>query len=95
MQCLQEPFVRSLLSYYNFCDATSPFDRRVTCLEWHPTHPKTLAVGSKGGDIFLWDFDTKKKKTFIQGVSSSAASVFFSLIINQKKDVMTMPSFVL
>ncbi|XP_070687348.1 DNA damage-binding protein 2 [Pempheris klunzingeri] len=65
-QCLQEPFVRSL-SFYHFHGATSPFDRRITCLEWHPTHPSTLAVGSKGGDIYLWDFEVPAKKTFIQG----------------------------
>ncbi|XP_034060769.1 DNA damage-binding protein 2 isoform X2 [Gymnodraco acuticeps] len=66
-QCLQEPFVRSLSSY-QFHGATSPFDRRITCLEWHPTHLTTLAVGSKGGDIYLWDFEAPGKKTFLQGM---------------------------
>ncbi|XP_035521463.1 DNA damage-binding protein 2 isoform X2 [Morone saxatilis] len=66
-QCLQEPFVRSLSSYH-FHGATSPFDRRITCLEWHPTHPTTLAVGSKGGDLYLWDFEEPTKKTLIQGM---------------------------
>ncbi|KAM8861343.1 DNA damage-binding protein 2 isoform 1-T1 [Synchiropus picturatus] len=65
-QCLQEPFVRSLSSYH-FNGSVSPFDRRITCLEWHPTNPTTLAVASKGGDIYLWDYDTPSKKTFIQG----------------------------
>ncbi|XP_010769752.1 DNA damage-binding protein 2 isoform X1 [Notothenia coriiceps] len=65
-QCLQEPFVRSLSSY-QFHGSTSPFDRRITCLEWHPTHLTTLAVGSKGGDIYLWDFEAPGKKTFLQG----------------------------
>ncbi|KAM7002222.1 DNA damage-binding protein 2 isoform 2-T4 [Tautogolabrus adspersus] len=68
-QCLQEPFVRSLSSYH-FHGATSPFDRRITCLEWHPTHPTTLAVGSKGGDIYLWDFEAPAKKTFLQGMGA-------------------------
>ncbi|CAK6961446.1 DNA damage-binding protein 2 [Scomber scombrus] len=66
-QCLQEPFVRSLSSYH-FHGATSPFDRRITCLEWHPTHPTTLAVASKGGDMFLWDYEMPAKQTFIQGM---------------------------
>ncbi|XP_030622430.1 DNA damage-binding protein 2 [Chanos chanos] len=65
-QCLQEPFIRSLGSYQLHRTA-SPFDRRVTCLEWHPTHPTTLAVGSKGGDIILWDYGALNKTTFIQG----------------------------
>ncbi|XP_059191391.1 DNA damage-binding protein 2 isoform X2 [Centropristis striata] len=68
-QCLQEPFVRSLASYH-FYGATSPFDRRITCLEWHPTHPTTLAVGSKGGDICLWDFEVPTKQTFLQGMGA-------------------------
>ncbi|XP_029378225.1 DNA damage-binding protein 2 isoform X1 [Echeneis naucrates] len=65
-QCLQEPFVRSLSSYH-FRGAASPFDRRITCLEWNPVHRTTLAVGSKGGDIYLWDFKLPTNKAFIQG----------------------------
>ncbi|XP_038838199.1 DNA damage-binding protein 2-like isoform X1 [Salvelinus namaycush] len=65
-QCLQEPFVRSLSSY-KLHRTASPFDRRVTCLEWHPTHPTTLAVGSKGGDVVLWDYSVLNKTSFIQG----------------------------
>ncbi|XP_039989679.1 DNA damage-binding protein 2 isoform X2 [Xiphias gladius] len=68
-QCLQEPFVRSLSSYH-FHSASSPFDRRITSLEWHPTHRTTLAVGSKGGDIYLWDFEVPTNKTFIQGMGA-------------------------
>ncbi|MBN3292027.1 DDB2 protein, partial [Polypterus senegalus] len=65
-QCLQQPFVRSLSSYKLFRVA-SPFTRRVTCLEWHPTHPSTVAVGSKGGDIILWDYEVLNKTTLIPG----------------------------
>ncbi|KAJ8002491.1 hypothetical protein DPEC_G00159460 [Dallia pectoralis] len=65
-RCFQEPFVRSLSSY-KLHRTSSPFDRRVTCLEWHPTHPSTLAVGSKGGDIVLWDYKALNKTSFIQG----------------------------
>ncbi|XP_023278315.1 DNA damage-binding protein 2 isoform X2 [Seriola lalandi dorsalis] len=68
-QCLQEPFVRSL-SAYHFHSATSPFDRRITCLEWNPVHHTTMAVGSKGGDIYLWDFKVPTNKTFIQGMGA-------------------------
>lgn len=65
-KCLQVPFVRSLESY-GLHRTASPFNRRITALEWHPTHPTTLAVGSKGGDIMLWNFDALNKTTFIQG----------------------------
>ncbi|KAG7245406.1 hypothetical protein INR49_010857 [Caranx melampygus] len=65
-QCLQEPFVRSLSSYH-FHSSTSPFNRRITCLEWHPTHHTTMAVGSKGGDIYLWDFEAPQIKLSFRG----------------------------
>ncbi|KAM8807174.1 DNA damage-binding protein 2 [Eudromia elegans] len=68
-QCLQLPFLRSLTSYRLFRTA-SPFDRRVTCLEWHPTHPSTVAVGSKGGDIILWDYEVLNKTCFIKGMGA-------------------------
>ncbi|KAI2653547.1 DNA damage-binding protein 2 [Labeo rohita] len=61
-----EPFIRSL-GTYKLHRTASPFDRRVTCLEWHPTHPSTVAVGSKGGDIILWDYD-KGAGDFIGGM---------------------------
>ncbi|XP_060619456.2 DNA damage-binding protein 2 isoform X1 [Anolis sagrei] len=65
-KCLQVPFVRSLHSYRLFRSA-SPFSRRITCLEWHPTHPSTVVVGSKGGDIILWDYEVLNKTCFIEG----------------------------
>lgn len=71
-QCLQLPFLRSLTSYRLFRTA-SPFDRRVTCLEWHPTHPSTVAVGSKGGDIILWDYEVLTKTCFIKGMGAGGA----------------------
>ncbi|XP_077566845.1 DNA damage-binding protein 2-like isoform X1 [Stigmatopora nigra] len=70
-QCLQEPFVRSL-NLYKHRASNAPFDRRITCLEWHPTHPTTLAVASKGGDIELWDYTLCGQKTFIQGMGAGA-----------------------
>ncbi|XP_053576306.1 DNA damage-binding protein 2 isoform X2 [Bombina bombina] len=65
---LQTPFLRSLASYILYC-SNSPFDRRVTTLEWHPTHPNTVAVGSKGGDIILWDYE-KLNNTLIPGIGA-------------------------
>ncbi|XP_077372861.1 DNA damage-binding protein 2 isoform X2 [Festucalex cinctus] len=64
-QCLQEPFVHSLSSY-RYCTSNRSFSRRVTCMEWHPTHPTTLAVGSKCGEIELWDFK-HGRRVFING----------------------------
>ncbi|KAI6053541.1 DDB2 [Marmota monax] len=67
-QGLQQSFLHSLASYRIFQKA-APFDRRATSLAWHPTHPSTLAVGSKGGDIMLWNFGIKEKPTFIKGAT--------------------------
>ncbi|XP_053305455.1 DNA damage-binding protein 2 isoform X2 [Spea bombifrons] len=65
---LQTPFLRSLASYILY-RTNSPFDRRVTTLEWHPSHPNTVAVGSKGGDIILWDYE-ELNNTFIPGIGA-------------------------
>ncbi|XP_071446235.1 DNA damage-binding protein 2-like [Hetaerina americana] len=44
----------------------SPFSRRVTCLTWHPYNSNVLAVGSKSGDLFLWNISDEDNK-FIHG----------------------------
>ncbi|XP_008572916.1 PREDICTED: DNA damage-binding protein 2 [Galeopterus variegatus] len=71
-QGLQQSFVHSLETYRIFQKA-APFDRRATSLAWHPTHPTTLAVGSKGGDILLWNFGIKDKPTFIKGIGAGGS----------------------
>ncbi|XP_058544899.1 DNA damage-binding protein 2 isoform X1 [Neofelis nebulosa] len=71
-QGLQQSFVHSLASYRIFQKA-APFDRRATSLAWHPAHPSTLAVGSKGGDIMLWNFGIKDKPTFIKGIGAGGS----------------------
>lgn len=73
------PFRRTVLDYLrtNFVKAVhswgvqktaSPFNRRVTCIEWHPVYHKVLAVSSHGGDILLWNFDDPSKDVFFQGM---------------------------
>ncbi|KAM5248410.1 DNA damage-binding protein 2 [Ctenodactylus gundi] len=71
-QGLQESFLHSLASY-RISQKASPFDRRATALAWHPTHPSTVAVASKGGDIMLWNFGTKDKPTFIKGIGAGGS----------------------
>ncbi|ELW48858.1 DNA damage-binding protein 2 isoform X2 [Tupaia chinensis] len=71
-QGLQQSFSNSLASYRIFQKA-APFDRRATSLAWHPTHPSTLAVGSKGGDILLWNFGIKDTPTFIKGIGAGGS----------------------
>ncbi|KAH7955496.1 hypothetical protein HPB52_001046 [Rhipicephalus sanguineus] len=52
---------------------------RVTCLQWHPTRPNLLAVGSKNGEIVLWNaWDTKKTAyTPPTGSGSAVAAIKF------------------
>ncbi|KAL2094053.1 hypothetical protein ACEWY4_011365 [Coilia grayii] len=70
-QCFQQPFVRSLASY-GLRSTASMSSSRVTCLEWHPTHPTALAAGSKGGDIILWDYEGCNKMSFLKGKGRSS-----------------------
>ncbi|RXG51351.1 DNA damage-binding protein 2 [Armadillidium vulgare] len=50
-----------------YCD----FDRRITAMTWHPTVADTVAIGSKSGDIILWNFeqDGQKPRAFIKGAT--------------------------
>ncbi|XP_013407815.1 DNA damage-binding protein 2 isoform X2 [Lingula anatina] len=46
----------------------SPFERRVTAIEWHPSWPHIVAVGDKGGEIILWDINNVSNDYFIPGM---------------------------
>ncbi|XP_013789019.1 DNA damage-binding protein 2-like, partial [Limulus polyphemus] len=46
----------------------SPFDRRVTAVTWHPKHPSVVGVGSKGGEVIMWNFENAADDLFIPGV---------------------------
>ncbi|XP_050402896.1 DNA damage-binding protein 2 [Patella vulgata] len=63
---LTNPVVNQL-SEFGLCRCATPFDRRTTAMEWHPSNPNILAVGSKGGDIILWDSSTITNDKFIGG----------------------------
>ncbi|XP_004683620.1 PREDICTED: DNA damage-binding protein 2 isoform X1 [Condylura cristata] len=72
LQDLQQAFLHSLASY-RISHKAAPFDRRATALAWHPTHTSILAVGSKGGDIMLWNLGIKDKPTFIKGIGAGGS----------------------
>lgn len=48
----------SKLSLFKVKKSIAYFDRRVTCIEWHPNpaHPTVVALASKGGDIIWYDY---------------------------------------
>ena len=60
--------VEDLVSNLQLYRISSPFDRRCTALEWHPANTNKLAVGSKGGDIILWDIESTDNDSFVHGV---------------------------
>ncbi|XP_060068575.1 DNA damage-binding protein 2-like [Ylistrum balloti] len=64
---LSRPVV-SQISDMQLCRTASPFDRRVTAIDWHPSKPHVAAVGSKGGDIMLWDTQQINNEKFVQGI---------------------------
>ena len=75
LQATIQPFVQQL-SEFRVSHGASPFDRRVTAMEWHPTHPTMLAVGSKGGDLMLWDYSKGQDGwNVVQGVSDVILSL--------------------
>ncbi|XP_077987542.1 DNA damage-binding protein 2-like [Glandiceps talaboti] len=71
-QCLSQSYIR-IMSNSRLFRTASPFDRRVTVLEWHPTEPTTLAAGSKGGDVILWDYEKLNKQEFISGIGKGGS----------------------
>lgn len=60
--------VIDMLSDMQISTMTSPFNRRVTAMDWHPTNPDVVVVGSKGGDVFWWDTSNIEKQKFHQGL---------------------------
>lgn len=53
----------------------SYFDRRVTCIEWHPDSrfSNVLTMGSKGGDLVWWDWEKNARHTgYLAGGSLDA-----------------------
>jgi DNA damage-binding protein 2 len=47
---------------------SSPFDKRITTLSWHPKLHNMLAVGSKAGDIIVWNLNKQMHNIFVKGV---------------------------
>ncbi|KAL4221279.1 DNA damage-binding protein 2 [Mactra antiquata] len=72
IQSLYSPMIELVKSMELYRTA-SPFDRRVTALEWHPTKSDILAVGSKGGDIILWDTEHFDKDKIVQGIGAAGS----------------------
>ncbi|XP_071541524.1 DNA damage-binding protein 2-like isoform X2 [Panulirus ornatus] len=55
-QALNSPVMKTT-SQLRIHKRYSGFDRRTTAMAWHPTNPNVVAVGSKGGDIIMWNYE--------------------------------------
>lgn len=53
-----------------FCiyKSITPFDRRTTALAWHPKKPNICAVGSKGGEIVIWNYERDEFEGIAEGI---------------------------
>lgn len=65
--CLKYRFVEEACMW-SVSRTLSPFNRRVTAVEWHPTYHNVVAFASHGGGIYLWSFEDSSKDLVIQGM---------------------------
>lgn len=65
--CLKQRFVKDAVKW-RVHKSLSPFTRRVTAVEWHPTYHNTVAFASHGGDIHLWNYDDRSRDLNIRGL---------------------------
>ena len=72
--CLRERFLEETPTW-NISKTASPFKRRVTCLEWHPTYHNVVAVASHAGDILLWNYEEPNRNIFIEGIGCGYGSI--------------------
>ena len=60
--------VANHLKDFQVFKSVTPFDRRVTAITWHPKRPNYCAVGSKGGEIILWKYDSDEFEGIAEGI---------------------------
>ncbi|XP_038076438.1 DNA damage-binding protein 2-like isoform X2 [Patiria miniata] len=87
-QAVVQPYIQQLVNF-RIHSTASPFDRRVTALEWHPTLPKTLAVASKSGDMVMWNYKNAAKFDFNKGVGKGGAITNMTFDLMEPSGVYT------
>ena len=53
---------------FNVFKSVTPFNRRVTAIAWHPKKPNLCAVGSKGGEIIIWNIEKDEFSGIAEGI---------------------------
>ena len=72
--CLRESFIKSS-TYWGVYKSSSPFKRRVACIEWHPTYHNVVAYGCYSGDILLWNLEDPSRNQFIEGLGTGHGAI--------------------
>ncbi len=65
--CLKSRFVEEA-SQWTVYKTASPFNRRVTCIEWHPTYHNVAAFAAHSGSVYLWNAEDPSRDHVIEGI---------------------------
>ena len=60
--------MKNRLQEFQVYKSVTPFNRRVTAMAWHPKRPNLCAVGSKGGEIIIWNFEKDEFEGIAEGI---------------------------
>ncbi|CAL1290487.1 unnamed protein product [Larinioides sclopetarius] len=69
-----ETFIINDISRNKIPITLNPFERRVTAITWHPKYSQIAAVGSKGGELSLYNLN-KPGSNFIPGIGPGGSIV--------------------
>nr|ACO14917.1 DNA damage-binding protein 2 [Caligus clemensi] len=56
------------LHHFAVYKTSSPFEKRITAIAWHPTQPDLFAVGNKWGSIVLWNYEKNDFNVYMDGL---------------------------
>ncbi|QQP53215.1 DNA damage-binding protein 2, partial [Caligus rogercresseyi] len=56
------------LRHFGIYKSSSPFEKRITAITWHPSQAHLLAVGNKWGSILLWNYEKDDFTSFMDGI---------------------------
>ncbi|XP_071944179.1 DNA damage-binding protein 2-like [Antedon mediterranea] len=88
-QAIIKPF-QEKLTKYRILRTSSPFDRRVTSMAWHPTKPTTMCVASKSGDFLLWDYEKLDHSQFVRGLGKGGSIPALKFDIDSPDHIYTV-----
>ncbi|KAG8197502.1 hypothetical protein JTE90_007240 [Oedothorax gibbosus] len=92
MQPEIKTFTKScIISHLNDLDGSkliTPFEKRVTALQWHPKYPSILAAASKWGELLLFNVGSKTSN-YISGIGAGGSIVGLKFTLDDQCSVYT------